>query len=500
MSLLELPLDLLWTIIGFLDMRSLCTARIVCRCFCQSASSHLKALQLDCAALEQHPTAIFTRFSGLTRLEVAVHRESDLKLLAHPGIGPAVTHIKVWRFPPRGGQNTDDLAHLGLLPKLHSLLVNGVESDLANIELLPNGLEELTINDPYPWPPDKGLKDASPLTQFSNLTSVRIGMAEGDGQSVRSLTSLRNLRSLCLGNFSAAGVLSTFTMLTSLTWICDPRVDRWSIFNDLSRLTQLSKLKVDAGFHEVAHEDLACVAQLTELTCLIMCNSWLPEWVPGSCPLSPLTRLASLGLYGLAGGVPLLASLNLEGLRSLKLGQVEGDTSVLRRATGLTQLEFESYDSVSIRGLGATLRRMSDLRSLSLSVHVAPGTKPFRLGHALKPLRHLTKLAYTGHFEVDGDITACTSLPSLRSLGLNASTITPACLPSLQAMPGLTQLALWSIRKAEVSPNMIEAFDAERLRRGWPRLKLCWQVKPDAERETVSYVYDQATQSVRLIN
>jgi hypothetical protein len=474
--LLELPEDLLWTIMGFLDMRSLCTARVVCKRFCQSASGRLKALMLNSATLEQHPTTTFMQFSGLTRLQVSLQKGSDLHLLGHPRVAPVVSHIRLWRYPSHGSLNPDDLAHLALLPKLRSLCVNGVEVDQGNIGLLPDGLEELMIHAPYWWCNYEGLSDASPLSRFSKLTSLGIGLGEGAGQSVQSLTSLGNLRSLCLNKFSTLGVLSTLTMLTSLTWILDSDdLNRGLMFHDLCRLTGLSKLKVDNRFRGVAREDLACVAQLTGLTCLKLCECRLPDWVPGSSGLSPLTRLVCLGLFGLAGGLPLLAGLNLEEFQSLKLGHVQGDTSVLRRATRLTHLEFSCYRPVSLRGLGATLRRMSDLRSLRLSVDTKPATKSFRLSHALQPLTRLTKLDYTGHFKVDSDMRACASLPSLRCFGLRAPTITPAYLPALQAMSGLTGLGLLSMGTADVSvDDVVEALDAQRLRRGWPRLKRYW--------------------------
>jgi hypothetical protein len=395
-------------------------------------------------------------------------------LLGHPRLAPVVSHIRFWRHPSHGSLNPDDLAHLALLPKLRSLCVNGVEIGLDNIRLLPDGLEELMIHAPYPWWDDRSLNDASPLTQFSKLTSLGVGLGEGASQSVQSLTKLQNLRSLYLGNFSAVGVLSTLTMLISLTWVLRSAVSRGPMFNDLGRLTGLSELELRNRYRKVAREELACVAQLTGLTCLRMFECRLAEGETASSALSQLTRLVSLGLDWTTNGPPVVTGVNLGNLLSLKLWSVNGETTVLRHATRLTQLQLFCFESVALRGLGATLRRMSDLRSLMLLVNVVPATKSFRLAHALQPLTRLTELNYTGHFTVDSDMRACASLPSLRNMGLRARTITPACLPALQAMPGLTQLAVSSIKEADVSPNVVEAFDAERLRRGWPRLKLYW--------------------------
>jgi hypothetical protein len=52
--------------------------------------------------------------------------------------------------------------------------------------------------------------------------------------------------------------------------------------------------------------------------------------------------------------------------------------------------------------------------------------------------------------------------------------ISRADLPALQAMSGLTGLTLRNvyIGPEDLTPEVRAGFDAERLRRGWPRLKL----------------------------
>jgi hypothetical protein len=52
--------------------------------------------------------------------------------------------------------------------------------------------------------------------------------------------------------------------------------------------------------------------------------------------------------------------------------------------------------------------------------------------------------------------------------------VTPACWPALQAMSSLTVLVLVAtgIKSGDVTPEVRAAFDCERVRRGWPCLRL----------------------------
>jgi hypothetical protein len=87
---------------------------------------------------------------------------------------------------------------------------------------------------------------------------------------------------------------------------------------------------------------------------------------------------------------------------------------------------------------------------------------------------------------VDTDAAACASLPALRTLQLSGiPEVTPACLPALQAMSGLFELTLFNtgVRSRDVTPEVRAAFDIERDKRGWPRLKLvCYDLKMNESR------------------
>ncbi len=85
MSLLDkLPAELLWTICGFLDVRTLCTARLVSTTFNQAATPHVTQLHLDGSTLQEDLVPDFRQFSGLTRLAITFTRNTPLYALHTP--------------------------------------------------------------------------------------------------------------------------------------------------------------------------------------------------------------------------------------------------------------------------------------------------------------------------------------------------------------------------------------------------------------------------------
>jgi hypothetical protein len=249
--------------VAFLNVQTLCTARLVCKRFRRFALSHLKALHLDSTALDEHPTPNLTQFAGLTHLAVTVVRDKQLHLLTHPGIAPLVTHVQMQKFHLyRTRQHVEGIAQLTLLPSLRSLsLYAEVRSEL---EMLPANLEDL-------WLMGGFIGDLSLLTRFSGLTSLRIAGAGASG-SLRGWTSLSNLQSLDVcGNMPILPMLSTFTSLTSLTWTREFRnFGPGDLFPCLAGLTGLSELKLSESLGYVRRDDLACLPVLTRLTCLDM--------------------------------------------------------------------------------------------------------------------------------------------------------------------------------------------------------------------------------------
>jgi hypothetical protein len=270
----ELPEELLWTILGLLDLRTLCTARLTCKHFRQLGAAHLKSLQLDCITLEQHIATDYTQFSGVTRLDVCVSSTCRLRLLTHPKVAPVITHVQLQQFSCNSRDMAEELAILGLLPKLLSLSVHSGDGDVCNLGLLPLGLEELTINKPSMCLRFPGVEDASPLSRLSKLASLKVNMALDAGGSVGFLSSLRDLHTLHVECCPSVFVpLSALPMLTSLTWEADDRqTRRGHLFKKLTLLTGLRRLKVSYDGYDISHEDLSCMASLSKLSCLDLCN------------------------------------------------------------------------------------------------------------------------------------------------------------------------------------------------------------------------------------
>jgi hypothetical protein len=277
----QLPEELLSTIMGSLDVRSLCAARLVCKELRKSASGHLKALELNWAELPEACLTDFGQFAGVTRLTVSGDISLDsasVGLIAHPRIAPLVTHVHMTRF--MYVEQADTLPLLMHLPKLHSLRLCAT---MCEVELLPVGLKDLILSHHMH-------QSASPLTRFTALTGLQLDLFM-DGASVEPLTGCQNLRSLRLSRveckYDRFKVVSMLTMLSSLALklYCQQEAGA-TIFTNLASLTQLSQLELSEQPQVVTHESLACLSLLTNMTrlCLVGCR------LDGSVAGSPTLR------------------------------------------------------------------------------------------------------------------------------------------------------------------------------------------------------------------
>jgi hypothetical protein len=166
---MQLPEELQWEIMGWLSVRSLCTARLVSKDLHRLTSCHLEDLWISSTTLNKPPSNIFTQLSALTRVKVSVEDDAQLHLLAHSRIAPFITHVKVERvmrvntlaplsLPCPGNELApNDLAHLKFLPKLRSL---SLRDGISKAKVLPIRLEELEL-----WGQFSG--SVSPLTKLS---------------------------------------------------------------------------------------------------------------------------------------------------------------------------------------------------------------------------------------------------------------------------------------------------------------------------------------------
>jgi hypothetical protein len=194
----------------------------------------------------------FTRFTEVPHFAVSCGNEILLHLLGHPRVAPIITHVHVKAFTSPEVQIVESLAHLMLQPKLRSLSLPAVEGNLSNMLLLPLGLEELEMQCDCGWGAPRGcrgIRDASPLTQYTKVSSLAIDMDLRGGSSVGNLTRLSSLRSLELRSCgSALGVMSTLTLLTSLTWVVGAH--QAAVFHVLAHLSNLSRLAVGRTVQE----------------------------------------------------------------------------------------------------------------------------------------------------------------------------------------------------------------------------------------------------------
>jgi hypothetical protein len=107
---MQLPEELLWTILGCLDVQSLRTARLVCRQFRKSATTHFKALQVDCTNLQDAFMSDLTENFPLPRVAVTIKDVACLSWLPNSRVGPVVTQVVLVR-----PTNDWDLYHMLLL-------------------------------------------------------------------------------------------------------------------------------------------------------------------------------------------------------------------------------------------------------------------------------------------------------------------------------------------------------------------------------------------------
>lgn len=467
----SLPLEVLQKTLGMLDRGMLLSARVVSKLFRLCASPHLTRLDINWRHLRRAHSTALAQLSGLTQLEVSVEEVVLLEELVRNRLAPRITHLKLQVCP----DGAEALAPLARLPNLRSL---AIPYEVDVVPSLPTTLQELVL---------LTLADGTAcrsLTRLSSLTHISVRLTASAGPSLASFSRLASLCSLALSCFfRPLGILQTFTGLTSLTLESMDPTESGSFFADIAHLNGLSALDLSLNGY-VERDELACLSGLTSLTRLDMSACKLDDSTYKSTALAPLTRLADLALSCGMVGVSLLPSIRVEALQDLWLNHVTGDIAVLGRATGLTAFGFvmrenDQYDVV----LSSTLPDMSGVSDLDLTLTrkpVAPGQ--FQLGPVLHALTGLTSLRYSGNLTVDIDLRAIAALPRLRILGLqDVSELTPAHLPALQAMSDLTELDITNtgVTEQDLTTEVRERFDVERLRRGWPRLVLLPKPKGD---------------------
>jgi hypothetical protein len=161
--LVDLPEELLWTIMGLLDMPSLRTVRLVSKGLCQAASGRVESASLHTSDLHEPPLSFLNRFTGLAAISVTTSNNDRLQVLAQPGMAATVTSLNMcctYDYTVSPGSLTygysdtwlapADLEHLEHLPNLQSVsleVLGRLEDCHMNIlPLLPLQLQTLTLN------------------------------------------------------------------------------------------------------------------------------------------------------------------------------------------------------------------------------------------------------------------------------------------------------------------------------------------------------------------
>jgi hypothetical protein len=480
-----IPLEMLEKVIAFLDVRTLCTARLVCTSFLPVASSCVHTLTLSAGGMRSFPETIFSRFPKVMRVTICnVKLDDDLPLLGRPHIRDAVTYMVVAHAPSS--------AILLPLPEFRNLTSLAFVNHLPpNRFALPTTLKELVLDWPAPAPP------ADDLNRLTRLTSLRIAVIpivlHPPGNPGTFLSALHKLDITCHSLLIPR--VQEWTQLTHLTWE-SLHVPGQSWFNDLSPFTHLQGL-VYLGIKAVNFcADRDCFMGLTRMPALRsldlmidrahqpFCWGRLPA---GSLPLLPLTHLGlSLGFMCL-GVLPRMVA---EGLESLSLTKAffleDNEIRGLGQATGLTRLEVLMDSGIPYHTRPCLFHEavsgMSRLQALS--VHT--GESGISCPLVVVRLTGLTQLRWAGVHVSNADIAACARLKGLRELSLSADpyTKTPPPAPitsnafeALARLPQLTWLELSQSLGIRAGPLSEEArarlpFNAGRHARGWPSLEV----------------------------
>jgi hypothetical protein len=211
-----LPQDVLEAILGFVEVETLCTARLVSRNFCAAASTHVCSMRIASTSAVV-PLRRFPRLGSVTFTQFnSVVRSADLA----PDIRDLIT---IWRTSP--GCLAESLSHLPAMPKLRELdmvfHIEGVAPLLRHLTSLERVKLECSVS------------VATMLMTLTSLTHLCVGAVyrgSERGQVIdvswlQLATNLRNLQALELTTpREGIPLIANLTGLTGLTWTYeDPR-------------------------------------------------------------------------------------------------------------------------------------------------------------------------------------------------------------------------------------------------------------------------------------
>jgi hypothetical protein len=84
-------------ILEAVDLRTLCTARLVSRHFCRAASTQVQTLRLSAEYLCSHPETTFTHFPNLKQVAIEDLDEGDFTALSGHAVCEAITDVSLFQ-------------------------------------------------------------------------------------------------------------------------------------------------------------------------------------------------------------------------------------------------------------------------------------------------------------------------------------------------------------------------------------------------------------------
>jgi hypothetical protein len=300
------------TVIGFLDVRALCTTRLVCTRFRIAASRFILSIQLSAPDLRTRPDANFKSLPKLERVGIRGRLPDDFELLTRPPIRDAVTHVEVFQ----GDVPAPLMPPLPNLVSLHVLNCR-IGQGFRHEPLFPIALQELKLTGAI------ACADAEALTRLTRLTCLSIYVGADVPEHFEAVTALTTLRELHFRGVPTQipylGKLNLLTRLSFLMTSFDPNSGPALDLEPFTCLQNLVDLRVYSLMfpgQELTPQHIAnigAIAGLQSLQTDLVEGSLLAALDPANlAPLSRLTAL-SLGQIDLGTDVPFLSRLNLEG-------------------------------------------------------------------------------------------------------------------------------------------------------------------------------------------
>ncbi len=487
-------MDSLETIVGSLDVRTLCTARLVCRSFSQLASGLLHTLKLPAKDLPERrsflprllssPAVGFSHFPKARRVTISGVKpdNGDFQRLTHPNVRAAVTDLEVILCRVSGELKRFTLPTLS---NLRSLTVPhyGASQCLT----LPTTLQELSLEGCVACPSAEALMG---LTNLTSLTvSVSAALDLSSHPSCHSLTVLSALQRLTIScRESSMPSVTMLTQLTHLVWLPNDRGPGQSLL-PFTAFQKLAHLGIGVHISSLGFESISRITTLRSLDIASLSRAFR-----GAGLLSVLgcLSLTSLGLDCYSLDRSFLARTTLKGLEALALGSAghlsEAHVHALKHATALTQLEFFLgilRDNFQVAHVCQSLSCMSRLQALSLSsLNVGAWDQYPSCSNIVGAVTGLTRLSWVGELVTDADLAACAGLRKLRmwsltvrSMRLFTSPITHNALLKLAKSPELSVLKLYNLGVCNqffppLTDEALAEVNCRRLSRGWPDLDI----------------------------